>query len=184
MTKQYKYGTKYSRNLMTEKIRRLLDKNSEAGYAELKKMFGTVTRSIIVTYYSVYKDMFNRSGHLKKRKTYKKSPDTIRAKVRAYFAKHPTHTIIDATKELEMSWTQIHNALYSLQAIGRPVPYHRMTSQERERGKALQIRNYFKENPEATTRECAQALSLNPQYVSYIVYAARKSGKLPSNETT
>ena len=164
---------------MTEKIRRLLDKNPKAGYAELKKMFGTVTRSIIVTYYYVYKEMFNRSGHLKKRTTYKKTPGTIRARIREYFAKHPTHTILDAAKELEMTWTQVHNALYSMQAAGKPVSYHRMTSQEKEHGKALQIRNYFKENPTASTKECAQALSINPQYVSYIAYAARRAGKLP-----
>ena len=182
MTKQYRYGTKYKRNLMTEKIRRLLNKNPDAGYDELKKMFGTVTRSIVVTYYAVYKDMFNKSGHLRKPKQYKAAPNTIRSKVVAYFMEHPNSTTIEAAEALNMSWNQVHNALYTLKIAGRIVPYRQLTGKDKERGKALQIRNYFKMNPNASVQECAKDLEISPQYVSFIAYKARQTGKLPKNE--
>jgi len=172
--KQYKYGKKYNRNLITGKIRRLLDKNPEAGYAELEEMFGKVTRSIIVTFYDVYKDMYNRSGHLKRLKKYKARPDTIRAKTQEYFAEHPDHTIQQASDALGMSWIKIHNAIYGLQVIGHPVSYHRVDNERRERGKALQIRAYFKTHPDATSRECAEAIGVKTSYVSLIRYRDRR----------
>ena len=180
--KKYKYGKKYNRNLITGKIHRLLDKNPQAGYAELEKMFGKVTRSIIVTYYSVYKDMFNKSGHLRKPKQYKTAPNTIRSKVVAYFAEHPNNTTKEAANALNMSWNQIHNALYTLKIAGRIIPYRRLTGIDKERGKALQIRNYFKMNPNASVQECAKDLEISSQYVSFIAYKARQTGKLPKNE--
>lgn len=170
---------KYNRNLMTGKIRQLLDKNPDAGYTELEEMFGKVTRSIIVTFYDVYKDMYNRSGHLNRPKQYKAKPDTIRAKVQEYFAKHPDHTIQQAADTLGIPWIKIHNAAYGLQVIGHPVSYHRVENKERERGKALQIREYFKTHPDTCTSECARALNIAPEYVSFIVFAARRQGKLP-----
>ena len=164
---------------MTGKIRHLLDKNPDAGYAELEEMFGKVTRSIIVTFYDVYKDMYNRSGHLNRPKQYKAKPDTIRAIAQEYFAEHPDHTIQQAVDALGIPWVKIHNAVYGLQAIGHPVSYHRIENEERERGKALQIREYFKAHPDTCTSECARALDIAPEYVSFIVHAARRQGKLP-----
>ena len=179
MTKKYKYGTKYERNLMTGKIRRLLDKNPNAGYTELKKIFGKVTRSIIVTFYKVYQDMFNRSGHLNRPRQYTARPNSIREKVVKYFKKHPQNTTLDAVKDLKLSWSQVHSAIYNLSLSGRTITYRRMTGKDREHGKALQIRDYFKMNPTANTQECAENLGINPQYVSFIVCRARQSGKLP-----
>ena len=167
---------------MAGKIRHMLNKNPDAGYVELKEMFGKVTRSIIVTFYDVYKEIYNRSGHLKrpkKYKEYKAKPNTIRAKVREYFTKYPGHTIQQAADTLGIPWMKIHNAVYGLQVIGHPVSYHRVENKERERGKALQIREYFKTHPDTCTSECARALNIPPQYVSFIVFAARRQGKLP-----
>ena len=59
--------TSYSKNLHTWKIRFLLYKNPNAGIKELTEMFGTgnVTRSIRVTYYKLYKEIYGKKGSLR-----------------------------------------------------------------------------------------------------------------------
>ena len=59
------YPRRQNPDIKTYKIRDMLEKNKDTGYSDLEKMFGTVTRSIRVTYYKVHKEMFGTSGSLK-----------------------------------------------------------------------------------------------------------------------
>lgn len=56
----------YDFNRITGQIRKLLTENPEAGYKELETMLGPLNRSIRVIYYRIYKEMFQKSGCLKK----------------------------------------------------------------------------------------------------------------------
>ena len=57
-------STKYNLNLKTGKIRALLYKNPNAGLKDLQNLFGNVTRSIRVTYYKTYKEIYGKPGSL------------------------------------------------------------------------------------------------------------------------
>lgn len=60
--------TKYSLNLKTWKIRKLVYNNPNAGCKELKEMFPDLTRSIRVIYYRVYKEIYGKNGSLRKKR--------------------------------------------------------------------------------------------------------------------
>lgn len=173
--------TLYKRNLISGKIRIILKKNKHASYEDLERTFGKVTRSITVTYYKIFKEMFNESGKL--RKTIRKNTvNSIRYRVHEYFKKHRNHTIYDAAKDLNLSWNQVYSAIRHIRLKDKTITYRKPDSQKRERGRALKIRNYIKKYPKKTLKECAKATKSSYSYVAYIACIGRKTGKLPKKQ--
>ena len=158
---------KLNPNLVSGKIRQMLHKNPDAGYEELKAQFGTITRSIRVTYYRIHKEMFQNPGSLK-RPSYKSAP--IRTKIIQYFTEHPNHTIVEAAKNLNMGRYRVYHIVYNARLKGIPVSFRKMSRSETRVSIAKAIRVYMAEHPNATSKECAEAVGAKTSYVSLIRY--------------
>jgi len=163
----------YGDNLIAGKIRRLLDKDPNAGYSELYRVFGYMNRSIRVTYYRIYQRMFNKSGSLRQ-KIIRSAP--IRDKVLKYFKEHPDHTIVDGAHALDMSEKRVYNTLYNASVNGFKVTFKKRLPYN-DKSYANQIRNYMKKHPKATSKECAKAIGIDTSYVSLVQYRDRKNAK-------
>ncbi len=163
--------TTYNNNLISGKIRQLLRKNPQAGYKELFDMFGYVNRSIRVTYYRTYKEMFNKSGSLRRKIS---RPAPIRNKVLEYFTKHPNHTIIDGARALNMTESRVYNTLYNASVDGFEVTFKKRINTKNGINISEEIRKYMKNHPNATSKECAKAIGTKINYVSLVRYRDRK----------
>lgn len=161
--------TLYNRNLMSGKIRTLLRKDPDATKEDLEKTCGAMSRSIIVTYYRIYRELYNKTGSFRKAEY---------TKLASYLAKHPDHTINDIAEAFHKSTFWAHKRIHELQEAGVSVSYRLPPRKNMERGKALQIRQYFIEHPTASLQECANFVGVTKQYVSSIKWSAKKSGKL------
>lgn len=169
--------TKYNVNLMSGKIRRILQENPDAGYDAMEREFGPLDRSIRVTFYRIHKEMFGTPGSLK-RGGKKAAP--IRNKVIRYFADHPDHTINQCAAALGFSHMQVYEAIYRASMAGTEIPHKKQGRGPSAASLSHDIREYFLTHPETTIRECARHVGAKPGYVSLIVYHARKSGILPT----
>ena len=163
--------TSYSDNLISGKIRQLLRKNPKAGYDELFRMFGYVSRSIRITYYKIYKEMFNKPGSLRRKIS---RPAPIRDKVVEYFTKHPDHTITDGARTLNMSEIRVYNTLYNASIDGFKVTFKKRLNKKNGINISEEVRKYMKKHPKATSRECAKAIGAKTNYVSLVRYRNRK----------
>ena len=163
---------KYNQNLITGKIRRLLKKNPDAGYEELKKLFNREPdHSLRVTFYKIHKEMFGDCGSL--RRTIKK-PAPIRDKVTAYFMKHPDHTVSEAAKALQLRQKCVYAVIYNARRIGNLIPFKKRICGMPDTSIAKDIREYMAAHPGITSRECANALGVQTDYVSLIRYREKK----------
>jgi hypothetical protein len=163
---------KYNKNLITGKIRNLLRKNPHAGYDEIWNLFHYVDRSIRVTYYRIYKEMFGSSGSLQ-HKEEKERP--VLKKIISYFSKHPDHTIKDAMKNLNMTRNQISGAIYRAKKINIDISYCKEMPNPVLHSMSYKIREYFMKHPYATSKECHQETGIETKYISLIRYRDRKN---------
>ena len=164
---------KYNPNLLSGKIRRLLKRNPNAGYEDLKKVCKRVDHSIRVMYYNIHKEMYGNPGTLKRNI---KKPAPLRDQVRAYFDRYPNHTIDEAAKAMSMTRHRVYGAIYSAKHTESPIPFRKKHRGTTEISVSKSIREYFVKHPKATTKTCARALGAKPEYVSLIIYRARRDG--------
>ena len=159
-------------NLMSGKIHNLLTQNPNAGYNELKEMFGTVTRSIRVTYYNTYKEMFQKPGSLR----YKKRDLGIKTKaVIQYFQQYPDRTIADAARDLNYKYSSILHGIYKARCRGISINFV-ISRQSKYNPDSItaKVRSYYVEHPKASSAECATFLGTSREYVSAIRSRAKR----------
>ena len=161
---------KVNLNLATDRIRHLLQKHSEAGYEDVEKLFGKMTRSVRVTFYRIHKEMFGDSGSLKR--PYAK-PAPKRNKVVSYFKKYPDHTLDDAAKALHYRRDRIYALLYDAIQRGEAVTFQKKTPGTADTCLSAAIREYFVKHPDATSKECAGVTGSSVSYVSLVRYRDR-----------
>lgn len=172
LPKRVRFPSKPNLNLMSGKIRDLLTRNPNAGYNELKEMFGTVTRSIRVTYYNICKEIFQKPGSLR----YKKRDLGIKTKaIIQYFQQHPDHTIADATRDLNYKYGSILHGIHKARCRGISINF--VTSRQSKYNPdsiTAKVRAYYVEHPEASSAECATFFGTSREYVSAIRSRAKR----------
>ena len=167
--------TKYKQNLITGKIRALLQRKPDAGYDDMFELFGPLNRSLRVTFYKTHKEMFGEPGSLK-RSEKRKTP--VRDKIAHYFAAHPDHTLDEAAQALNMDRSRVYAIVYVANQAGADIKYRKKIKGAGETSIAQDIRSYIKDHPETTSKDCAKALGVKPNYVSLIRYRIKLSNRL------
>ena len=166
--------TNYKQNLITGRIRRLLEKKPDAGYDDLAKIFYTINRSIRVIFYQVHKEMYGYPGSLK-RSMKRQAP--VREIIVNYFTAHPDHTINQAARALNMNRARVYANVYNAIRSGEAITFRKSQRKQDGINIAKQVRDYFQVHPEATSSECAKELGTRINYVCLIMYRARQNSK-------
>lgn len=161
------------KDTMVGKIRKILIENKNAGLNDLKKVFGKITRSIIVTFYKESKEMYGDSNSLKKDRYTKVEL------AKEYFKNNPESTLRQACLDLGCNYGNIGSYLLRIRKGGETVAYKRnYHNKGKLYGKTKQIYEFFKKYPVAKTVECAKQTGINVDYVSNRRSVLRKKGML------